>query len=114
VYLILFKTVYSPPLVGVLDPILVVWFHERYVHAKAVQTRGQRWAPKPTIHLNNTKERANRHEVQCFNEELGNNEVTTMGGTAFNGEVRPSRTYIVLLDAFSCRCGKPRQYLKVA
>jgi hypothetical protein len=33
-----------------------------------------------------------------------------MGGTTSDGEVRPSRTYVVLLDAFSCGCGKPRQY----
>jgi hypothetical protein len=50
---------------------LMVWFNERYTQAKAMQTRGQRWAPKPTAHLNNAKEQANRHEVQCFNEELG-------------------------------------------
>jgi hypothetical protein len=33
-----------------------------------------------------------------------------MGGTTSDGEVRPSRTHVVLLDAFSCGCGKPRQY----
>jgi hypothetical protein len=73
-----------------------------------MQTRGQRWAPKPTAHLNNAKERANRQEVQCFDEELGKYEVTTMGGTTSDGEVWPSRTHVVLLDAFSCGCGKPR------
>jgi hypothetical protein len=67
-------------------------------------------APKPIAHLNNAKERANRHEVQCFDEELGKYEVTTMAGITSDGEVRPSRTHVVLLDAFSCGCGKPRQY----
>jgi hypothetical protein len=75
-----------------------------------MQMRGQRWAPKPTSHLNNAKEQANRHEVQCFDQELGKYEVTTMGGTTSDDEVWPSRTYVVLLDAFSCGCGKPRQY----
>jgi hypothetical protein len=62
------------------------------------------------VHLNNAKERTNRREVQCFDEELEKYEVTTMGGTTSDGEVRPSRTHVVLLDAFSCGCGKPRQY----
>ena len=89
---------------------LVAWFNDRHAQAKAMQTRGQRWAPKPTSHLNNAKERAHRHEVQCFDEELGKYEVTTLGGITSDGEVRPSRTHVVLLDAFSCGCGKPRQY----
>jgi hypothetical protein len=84
---------------------LVAWFNDRHVQTKAMQTRGQRWAPKPTAHLNNAKERAHRHEVQCFDEELGKYEVTTMGGITFGGEVRPSRRHVVLLDAFSCGCG---------
>jgi hypothetical protein len=75
-----------------------------------MQTRGQRWAPKPTSHLNNAKERAHRHEVQCFDEELGKYEVTTLGDITSDGEVRPSMTHVVLLNAFSCGCGKPRQY----
>jgi hypothetical protein len=33
-----------------------------------------------------------------------------MGGIIFDGEVRPSRTHVVLLHAFSCGCGKHRQY----
>jgi hypothetical protein len=33
-----------------------------------------------------------------------------MGGTIFDGEVRPSRTHVVLHDALSCGCGKPRRY----
>jgi hypothetical protein len=33
-----------------------------------------------------------------------------MGGITSDREVRPSRTHVVLLDAFSCGCGKPRQY----
>jgi hypothetical protein len=91
-----------------LTSLLVAWFNDRHAQAKAMQTRCQRWAPKPTTHLNNTKERANRHEVQCFDEELGKYEVTTMGGTTSDGEVRPSRTHVVLLDAFLCGCGKSR------
>jgi hypothetical protein len=51
---------------------LVAWFSERYAQAKAMQARGQRWAPKLTTQLNNVKEHANRHEVQCFDDELGN------------------------------------------
>jgi hypothetical protein len=70
----------------------------------------QKWPPKPTTHLHNAKERANRHEVQCVDEELAKNELTIIGGTTSNGEVRPSRTYVVLLDAFLYGCGKPRQY----
>jgi hypothetical protein len=93
-----------------LTSLLVAWFNDRHAQAKAMQTRRQRWAPKPTTHLNNTKERANRHEVQCFDEELGKYEITTMGGTTSDGEVRPSRTHVVLLDAFLCGCGKSRQY----
>jgi hypothetical protein len=89
---------------------LVAWFNERYTQAKEMQTRGQRWAPKPTTHLHNANERANRHEVQCFDEESGKYEVTTMDDTTFDGEVRPLRSYVVLLNTFSCGCGKPRQY----
>jgi hypothetical protein len=33
-----------------------------------------------------------------------------MGGTTSDGEVWPSRIHVVLLDAFLCGCGKPRQY----
>jgi hypothetical protein len=33
-----------------------------------------------------------------------------MGGTTSDDEVRPSKTLVVLLDAFSCGCSKPRQY----
>jgi hypothetical protein len=76
---------------------LMAGFNERHAHAKAMQTRGKRWAPKPTAHLDNAKERANRHEVQCFNEELGKYVVTTMGGTTSDDEVRPSRTHVVYL-----------------
>jgi hypothetical protein len=89
---------------------LMAWFNDRHAQTKATQTRGQRWAPKPTSHLNNAKERGHRHEVQCCDEELGKYEVTTMGGITSDSEVRPSRTHVVLLDAFSCGCGKPRQY----
>jgi hypothetical protein len=68
----------------------------------------KKWPPKPTSHLHNAKERAKRHKVQCVDKKLAKNEVTIMGGTTFGGEVQPSRTYVVLLDAFSCGCGKPR------
>jgi hypothetical protein len=71
-----------------------------------MQTRGQRWTPKSIAHLNNAKEHVNRHEIQCFDEELGKYGVTTVGGTTSNGEVWDSRTNVVLLDAFSCGCGK--------
>ena len=32
------------------------------------------------------------------------------GGTTSDGEVQPSRSYIVVLSNFSCRCGRTRQY----
>jgi hypothetical protein len=51
-------------------------------------------------HLRNVGERINRHEVQCFDKELAKYEVTTMGGTTSDGEMWPSRTHVVLLDAF--------------
>lgn len=31
-----------------------------------------------------------------------------MSGTTSDGEVLPLRIHVVLLDAFSCGCGKPR------
>jgi hypothetical protein len=33
-----------------------------------------------------------------------------MSGTTSDGEVLPLRIHVVLLDAFSCGCGKPIQY----
>jgi hypothetical protein len=33
-----------------------------------------------------------------------------MGGTTFDGEVRPLRTLLCYLMHFSCGCGKPGQY----
>jgi hypothetical protein len=68
-----------------------------------MQTSSQKWAPKATTHLHNAKEQTNRHEVQCFDEEMEKYEVRTMGGTTSNGEVWPSRTEVVLIDAFLVR-----------
>jgi hypothetical protein len=89
---------------------LVAWFNERHAQARELQSNNQKWAPKPKKHLEKAKERADTHDVECFDHNTGKYQVTERGGTTSNGEVRPSRSYIVLLSDFSCRCGRPRQY----
>jgi hypothetical protein len=63
----------------------------------ALQSKKQLWAPKPMRHLAKAEDRAHTHEVECFDHTTGKYEVTEMGGTTFDGDVRPSRSYIVLL-----------------
>jgi len=87
---------------------LVAWFNERHAQAMALQSNNQKWAPKPKKHLDKAKERAATHDVNCFDHSIGKYQVTERGGTMSDGEVRPSRSYIVVLSNFSCRCGKTR------
>jgi hypothetical protein len=56
------------------------------------------------------KERASTHEVTCFDHAMVRYEVKHTSGTTSNDEVRESRIYVVVLQDFSCTCGKPRQY----
>jgi hypothetical protein len=73
-----------------------------------LQSNNQKWAPKPKKHLEKAKERAATYDVQCFDHNIDKYQVTERGGTTSDGEVRPSRSYIVVLSDFSCRCGRPR------
>jgi hypothetical protein len=61
-------------------------------------------------HLAKAEDRARTHEVKCFDHTTGKYEVTERGGTTSDGDVRPSRSYIVILIDFSCTCGRTRQY----
>ena len=87
---------------------LVAWFNDRHAQAMALQSNNQKWAPKPNKHLDKAKERAVTHDVDCFDHSTGKYQVTERGGRTSDGEVRPSRSYIVVLSNFSCRCGKTR------
>jgi hypothetical protein len=89
---------------------LVAWFNERYSQAMALQSKNQLWAPKPLHHLDKAKDRAHTHEVECFDHAMGEYEVMERGVTTSDGEVLPSRSYIVILINFSCTCGRTRQY----
>ena len=89
---------------------LVAWFNERHTHAMALQSKQDRWAPKPKRHLEKAKARAEAHEVQCFDNSTGTYEVVERGGTTTDEELRPTRRHKVVLIDFSCTCGKPRQY----
>ena len=89
---------------------LVAWFNDRHAQAMALQSNNKKWAPKPNKHLNKAKERAVTHDVDCFDHNTGKYQVIERGGTTSDGEVRPSRSYIVVLSNFSCGCGKTRQY----
>jgi hypothetical protein len=60
-------------------------------------------------HLAKAEDRARTHEVECFDHTTGKYEVTERGGTTSDGDVRPSRSYIVILIDFSCTCGRTRQ-----
>jgi hypothetical protein len=88
---------------------LVAWFNERHAQAMALQSNNQKWAPKPKKHLDKANERATTHDVDCFDHNTGKYQVTDRGGTTSDGEVRPSKSYIVVLTNFSCRRGKTRQ-----
>jgi len=87
---------------------LVAWFNERHAQAMALQWNNQAWAPKPLKHLEKAKERALTHDVECFDHNTDKYQVTERGGTTFDGEVRPSRSYIMILSNFLCRCGRTR------
>jgi hypothetical protein len=89
---------------------LVAWFNERHAQAMAHQSNKHKWAPKPKKHLNKAKERAATYDVDCFDHNTGKYQVTERGGTTSDGEIRPSRSYIVVLSNFSCGCGRTRQY----
>jgi hypothetical protein len=89
---------------------LVAWFNDRHAHALQLQSEGKIWAPTPQAHLEKAKERAGTHEVTCFDHATGRYEVKHIGGTTSDGEVRDARIHVVVLQDFSCTCGKPRQY----
>jgi hypothetical protein len=76
----------------------------------ALQSKNWLWAPKPMRHLAKAEDRACTHEVECFDHMTGKYEVTKRGGTTSDGDVRPSRSYVVILIDFSCTCGRTRQY----
>ena len=87
---------------------LVAWFNEIHAQAMALQRNNQAWAPKPLKHLEKAKERALTHDVECFDHSTGKYQVKKRGGTMSDGEIWPSRSYIVALSNFSCRCGRTR------
>ena len=88
---------------------LVAWFNERHAQAMALQSKNQSWAPKPNQHLEKAKARACTHDVDCcFDHNTGKYQVMERGGTTSDGKVRPLRSYIVVLNNFSCRCGRTR------
>lgn len=89
---------------------LVAWFDERHAKALELRSQGNEWAPKPTWHLDNAKTRAHTHSLHRFNRVEGRYQVTEAGWTTSDGEVRPSRSYVVHLNEFFCACGKPRQF----
>jgi hypothetical protein len=89
---------------------LVAWFNDRHAHALQLQSEGKIWALTPHAHLDKAKERARTHEVTCFDHTTGRYEVKHTGGTTSDGEVRESRIHVLVLQDFSCTCGKPRQY----
>jgi hypothetical protein len=76
----------------------------------ARQSNNESWAPKPQQHLDKAKDRVRIYEVKCFDHDTGKYKVTEKGGTTSDGEVRPSRSYIVVLMDFSCKYGRTRQY----
>ena len=89
---------------------LVAWFNDRHAHALKLQSDGEIWAPKPKAHLEKANERAGTHEVTCFDHAIRTYQVEHRGGTTSDGKVRESRMHVVILQDFTCTCGKPRQY----
>jgi transposase-like protein len=89
---------------------LVAWFNDRHAQALQLQSNNMKWAPRAKKHLDKAKERARTHDIECFDHATGKYQVTERGGTTSDGEIRPSRSYIVVLTDFSCGCGRPRQY----
>jgi hypothetical protein len=86
------------------------FFNARHKAALAEQSAGHRWGWKSRDHIEKAVERANTHEVTCFDHERGSYEVVQRGGTTSDGEVRESRRHVVVIEDFSCTCGGPRQY----
>jgi len=76
----------------------------------ALQSKGELLPSKSKRHLNNTKGWAHTHEVRCFDLNTGKYDVTERGSTMYDGEVRPSRSSVVVLVNFLCTCGRPKQY----
>ena len=68
------------------------------------------WALKPKAHLEKANKRAGTHEVSCFDHATGTYQVEHRGGTTYDSEVRVSMMHVVILQNFTCTCGKPRQY----
>jgi hypothetical protein len=87
---------------------LVAWFNDRHVHAFELQSDGKIWAPTSQAHLKKSKERAGTHEVICFDHATRRYEVKHTGGTTSDGEVQESRIHVVVLQDFSCTCGKTK------
>jgi hypothetical protein len=71
-------------------------------------SKSKLWAPKPMHHLAKAENRAHTHEVKCFDHMMGKYEVTERGGTTSDGDVRPWRSYIVILTNFPCTYGRTR------
>jgi hypothetical protein len=89
---------------------LVPWFNDRHAHAMQLHSDGKRWAPKVEAHLEKDNERAATHEVYYFDHATGRYEVKHTIGTTLDGEVQEMRIHVVVLQDFSCTCGRPRQY----
>jgi hypothetical protein len=87
---------------------LVAWFNDRHANAMGLTCEGKIYAPKPQLHLDKAKARAETHDVVCFDHGTGTYEVHLMGGTTSNGESVESRKRVVVLQALSCTCGAPR------
>ena len=73
-----------------------------------LRSDGEIWAPKPKAHLEKANERAGTNEVTCFDHATGTYLVEHRDGTTSNDEVRESRMHVVVLQSFTCTCGKPR------
>lgn len=89
---------------------LIAWFNDRHDHPLKSWSDGEIWPPKPKEHLEKAIERASTHEVTCFDHATGTYQVEHRGGTMSDGEVQESRMHVVILQNFTCTCGKPRQY----
>jgi hypothetical protein len=50
------------------------------------------------------------NEVECFDHTTRKYEVTERDGTTSDGDVRPLRSYVVILIDLSCTCGRTREY----
>ena len=50
---------------------LVTWFNDKHAHALKLRSDREIWAPKPKAHLEKANERADTHEVICFDHAIG-------------------------------------------